>query len=104
VGVAAKSVVEVSELESDGHLLRFKRMLEVHVEHAGACVAVGAPELGIEAASESESEAWEMFSGLVITVYSQHRKCGKESRHTLACQQWRALRNIVSGFYILQRD
>jgi len=45
-----------------------------------------------------------MFSDLAITVYCEYRKREAEPKHKLARQQWRALRDIVSGYYILQRD
>ena len=104
VGVATKTTVEISELESDGQLLRFRSPLTVEVDAAEGAYGLWMPVFELGVAGRDKAEAWEMLAELIIANYLDYRSVGKAPRYPLARKQWVALRGTVSGFYVLQRD
>lgn len=102
MGVTTQSTVDVTELECEGRLLRFKKSVAVEVQPGEDAHGLWIPLFQLGAAGRDEAEAWEMLADLVISAYEDYRGKPKIPLHKSAITQRKALFAAVSGYYIRQ--
>lgn len=94
------TTVELPEVETGGHLLKFKQPLLVEVDEDADSCGLWIHSLELGAAGRDSAEAWDMLADLLVSAYEEYRSLPDDSLDLGARQQRDALMQAVSGHYI----